>query len=116
MSYVLRLNHHFDAAHRLKLPYTSACNDLHGHRWKVEVEIETPRLNNEGMVFDFKKLKSIIDELDHSFLNKKVDFNPTAENLAKYLHDKVDNEINDTYSLVKITIWESPEASISYSV
>lgn len=107
--YKLKLKHHFDACHNL-LNYKGACSNLHGHRWVVEIELKTKELKDD-MVVDFKELKKAIDEFDHAYLNEKVDFNPTAENLSKYLHTLI---LKQTGLFPKITIWESPEASITY--
>lgn len=109
--YTLKLKHHFDAAHWLT-NYKGPCADLHGHSWVIEVEINTTELKND-MVVDFKMLKEVIDKLDHTCINQKVKFNPTAENLAKYLHDQVIKLINPL-DIVVVTVWESPGASITY--
>ena len=111
--YTLKLKHHFDAAHKL-LNYKGACANLHGHRWVVEVEITTILLKKD-MVIDFKLLKDYINQFDHTYINDKVEFNPTAENLAQYLHQEIRKELKDRPGSIKITIWESPEASVSFT-
>lgn len=110
--YTLKLKHHFDSSHKLCLDYESPCQNIHGHRWIVQIEIKSEILNENGMIIDFKHLKNIINELDHQHLNHLVKFNPTAENLSKYIYDKIKefNKLSD----ISITIWESPEASIKY--
>lgn len=108
--YILKLKHHFDACHNLK-HYVGACSNLHGHRWDVEVTIKVSSLTDD-MVVDFKTLKGIINELDHNYLNNLLDFNPTAENISKYLSDKIKEETGLKNS---VTLWESPEASITYT-
>lgn len=78
------------AAHRLKLPYESPCTNLHGHNWKIKVFLRSEALNDEGMVMDFKQIKEKIKKrLDHKVLNEELDFNPTAENLAKFICDEL---------------------------
>ena len=109
--YTLRLEHHFDAAHKLRLDHASPCQNVHGHRWDVVIEIVSNRLDKCGMVCDFKVIKGFVNELDHKMLNEVVDFNPTAENISKYLHDKIKREV---VGEVKVTIFESPGASITY--
>lgn len=110
--YHLKLQHHFDSSHQLKLSYESPCQRLHGHRWEVVVQIWSKQLNNDGILVDFKDLKAVIDELDHQYLNHLVNFNPTAENLAKYLHNKI-NALGD-FIEVQVELFESPNASIKY--
>ena len=44
------------------------------------------------MVCDFTHIKrQIHDQLDHKYLNDIVDFNPTAENIARWICDNVPN-------------------------
>ncbi len=76
------------AAHRLTLDYDSKCSNLHGHNWIIDVYLESNELDNNGMVMDFTHIKrEIQDKFDHKVINDVVDFNPTAENLAKYICD-----------------------------
>ena len=111
--YTLKLKHYFDSAHHL-INYKGKCANIHGHRWNVEVKIQTYILKDD-MVLDFTIIKTIINELDHQDLNVLfLDINPTAENIAKYLYDKIQEKIQE--ALVEIILWESPEASITYSI
>jgi 6-pyruvoyltetrahydropterin/6-carboxytetrahydropterin synthase len=42
------------------------------------------------MVVDFKHIKNKIhDKLDHTYLNEVLDFNPTAENMARWIVDNI---------------------------
>lgn len=80
-------------AHQLKLPYDSPCQNVHGHNWIVTVYCESDKLTEYGMIVDFAKLKKEVHGvLDHSFVNEKLPdgLNPTAENMAKWICDKVD--------------------------
>ena len=51
---------------------------MHGHNWKVEVEVCGNKLDNIGMIVDFKEIKSsakkIGERLDHQFLNELEPF------------------------------------------
>ena len=80
------------AAHRLELDYESKCTSLHGHNWIVTVHCRAKELNANGMVTDFTDIKRIVSErLDHKCLNDTLPFNPTAENIARWICDNVDN-------------------------
>ena len=53
------------------------------------------------MVIDFQKIKAIVkDQLDHRNLNEILPFNPTAENIAKWIVDNVP-------FCFKAEVWES---------
>lgn len=76
--------------HSLSLSYPSKCTRLHGHNWVVRVYCKAARLNADGMVADFSKIKEMVhDRLDHGNLNELLPFNPTAENLARWIVDTV---------------------------
>lgn len=119
--YTLYIRSHFDAAHFLE-GYDGECAKLHGHRWVVEVayKFEDTDLGNnvsgidkkpvEGMLIDFGVLKSSLKSLlpDHQCLNHIFQFNPTAENLAKWLSDKIKMPHE------RVTVWETPECSVAY--
>ena len=77
-------------AHRLNLNYESKCANLHGHNWIVTVWCKSQTLDDNGMVMDFTHIKrEVQDKLDHKFLNDVVEFNPTAENIAKWVCEQI---------------------------
>lgn len=77
------------AAHLLKLNYDSKCNNLHGHNWSITIHCKNNLLDANGMVIDFTKIKEIVNELDHHSINEFIE-QPTAENIAKFLCDKIE--------------------------
>ena len=112
----LKIKHFFDAAHQLPDTdnlVTKACANLHGHTYAVEVDIIGKDLKG-GMVIDFKAIKNIIDELDHTAIltignpiidsiianNPKqklvvFDCESTAENIAKFIHARIMDKYPD---------------------
>ena len=78
------------AAHRLNLSYESKCQNLHGHNWHVTIYCKAEELNQDGMVCDFTHIKKAIHEkLDHQYLNDIFPFNPTAENMARWMCEQI---------------------------
>ena len=76
--------------HYLHLPYPSKCTRLHGHNWIITIHCKSRELNAEGMVADFTEVKERIhSQLDHANLNEVVPFNPTAENMARWICDQI---------------------------
>jgi 6-pyruvoyltetrahydropterin/6-carboxytetrahydropterin synthase len=120
--YELQITTQFAAAHQLR-NFRGKCEKLHGHNWRIDVFVEGEKLNDTGLLIDFKDLKDatdkILDELDHSFLNELPQFkdqNPSSENIAAYIFMKLSSELNDTNIKVsKVTAWESDTANSSYS-
>lgn len=80
------------AAHSLRLSYPSKCKNLHGHNWIITVYCCARELNADGMVTDFSHIKdTVLGQLDHKNLNEVLPFNPTAENIARWVCEHVEN-------------------------
>jgi len=117
----LKVTSHFSAAHQLKM-VAKKCENLHGHNWKVEVDITGEKLNHAGVLIDFGEIKmhisKIMEKLDHKFLNDLECFhdgNPSSENIAKYISEELQAAINDSSVQVsRVTAWESDDACASY--
>lgn len=89
-------------AHKLSLDYESKCSNVHGHNWAVEIYMQSKDLDRNGMVMDFTHIKKEIhDALDHKYINDVVGANPTAENIARWICEKLGEKC------YKVTVQES---------
>ena len=119
--YKIFIETHFAASHQLH-GYQGMCKDLHGHTWKVGVEVETEKTNEIGISVDFKELKTVsetvIERLDHHHINEVSPFdkeNPTAENLARYIYHEIQKLLPAHARMHQVTVWESAIYAVSYA-
>lgn len=129
----------FDATHFLH-GYNGKCSNIHGHRWRVVVEIFSDKLSDDkqtrGMVVDFDTLKEDIkqevDYFDHSLIIEagtlkektyealkeegirlvELDFRTTAENFSKYFYDRFEEK---GYNVKQVSVYETPNNCATYS-
>ena len=124
---------HFNAAHRLWNPDWSeeknyetfgicANPHFHGHNFDLYVTVKGTPNPETGCVIDLKILKiiirkTIIEELDHKNLNLDVpdflDLNPTAENIAVVIWNKLREHI-DTNKELEVVLYETPRNFVTY--
>ena len=137
--YTLKTEQSFDSAHFLA-DYVGKCRNIHGHRWRVIIEIQGDALltsgEKRGMLVDFgdlkNDLKKLADELDHSLIIEsgslkdatmealrdeefrivEFPFRPTAENFAKYFYDRMSGL---GYRVCEAVVYETPNNCASYS-
>lgn len=124
---------HFCYGHRL-LDYDGKCAHPHGHNGKIEIELESDKLDKRGMVFDFGNIKEIVQkwvdkELDHKMILRKddpfvdvlkkmgepyftMDENPTAESLAKLIYQYAKSK---QLPISRVTFWETLSSSASFA-
>lgn len=125
---------HFNAAHRLyRKDWSDEKNDLvfgkcnnpnfHGHNYELIVNISGEINPETGFVMDMKTLADLIklhieDAFDHKNLNLDVpdfaDLNPTAENIAVVIWQKLRNQIEIKYDL-EVVLYETPRNYVTYS-
>jgi len=126
---------HFNAAHRLNNPdwdaYTNAkvfgkCNNgnYHGHNYEVVVKVTGVPEERTGFVIDLKELSDlvnvhIVEAFDHKNLNLDVPefahLNPTAENIAIVIYDKLRKHISQELDL-QIRLYETERNFVEYPV
>ena len=121
--YEVSIKKTFSAAHRIS-EIGGKCEALHGHNFRVEVSVAAESLNGEGLLIDFRILKQwteeVLDQLDHKFLNELEYFkerNPTSEQIARYLYDRIDERARqEKMHLSRVTVWESENSCATYSL
>ena len=120
--YELIVETEFSAAHRLR-EYHGACEQLHGHNYRVELIVAGEKLDKIGLVMDFRKLKRILNRaaarFDHVLLNDLAEFkkqNPTAENLARTLYEACAAKMPAGARVRTVTVWESSRCAARYSI
>ena len=136
--YIIKTEQHFDSAHFLA-GYQGKCGNIHGHRWRVVVEVAKDDLGTSGqtrgMIVDFSQLKTDLKEeadyLDHCLiieegtlkdktlevLNEEgfrivsVDFRPTAENFARYFFNIMTKK---GYNVKRAVVYETEHNCAAY--
>lgn len=106
----------FCASHNLEgLEQGHPCMRVHGHNYKVIVELESETLNEDGFVCDYRKLEPIKRMLDNAFdhkhLNDFLPFQPSAENIAKHIYDLCKPQFPQ---LVAVTVKETDKTAATY--
>jgi 6-pyruvoyltetrahydropterin/6-carboxytetrahydropterin synthase len=125
----------FEAAHAI-YSYPGACANMHGHSYELHVSIRAKQedhgyIDRLGIIFDFKDLKKLVvgavNQLDHKVILSKAylknspqqftkeeltlfDYEPTAENLLIFFHDRIKIELPETISLVHLKLWETKDS------
>lgn len=113
----------FAAAHQLR-GYRGKCENLHGHNFKVEIVVKGEELDRCGMLVDFVEMKAIVNKvlngLDHRFLNELPFFaaphgaNPSAENIARFLHGEIGALLPANASMESVTVYETDRCAATY--
>jgi 6-pyruvoyl-tetrahydropterin synthase len=102
----------FRASHQLTMPNGSK-EPLHDHDWKIAALVSSKNLNKMGLVMDFRRLKSLVDNIVSDFDGQKLEqlefFQKnisSAENVAKYIYEKLEAMLPKSVKLNGITVTE----------
>ena len=118
------IERNFSSAHQLR-GYRGKCENLHGHNYRIEIYARGRELNNIGLLVDFVELKAAADEvvnyLDHRNINELPPFdeelNPSAENLARYILERVSSRVGDErVQVYKVRCFETPTSVATYQL
>jgi 6-pyruvoyltetrahydropterin/6-carboxytetrahydropterin synthase len=118
--FIISVERHFRASHQLVLPDGSR-EAAHDHDWVVTVDLGSEKLNNMGVVMNFQKLQAMIDRIAAGFNNtalESIDYfqqnNPSAENVAKYIYEKLRMRLPEGVKLRIVRIVEEQGCSAMY--
>jgi 6-pyruvoyltetrahydropterin/6-carboxytetrahydropterin synthase len=118
------IERNFSSAHQLR-GYKGKCENLHGHNYRIEIYARGRELDNIGLLVDFGELKMAADEvvqyLDHRNINElppfDVELNPSAENLALYILERVSARVGDErVKIYKVRCFETPTSVATYQI
>jgi 6-pyruvoyltetrahydropterin/6-carboxytetrahydropterin synthase len=121
-NFEVMIERNFSSAHQLR-GYKGKCENLHGHNYKIEIYARGRELDNIGLLVDFGELKEAADEvvqyLDHRNINElppfDVELNPSAENLARYILERVSSRVGDErVKIYKVRCFETPTSIATY--
>ena len=118
--FTISVERHFRASHQLTLPDGSK-EPVHNHEWVVTASLSSEKLNNMGVVMDFQILKAKIDKTVAGFNHKALDsndyfqqHNPSAENVAKYIYEKLIIGLPEGVKLQNVRVVEEPGCSAKF--
>jgi len=118
--FTISVEKHFYASHQLTLPDGSK-EPVHSHDWIVTADISSEKLNNMGVVMDFRALKAMVDKIVTGFNNKALESigyfqqnNPSAENVAKYIYEKLRIKLPESVKLQKVRVTEESGCSATF--
>ncbi len=104
---IVGVSESFDSAHFL--PNHPKCGKVHGHTYKVEVEVEGEL--KDGMVIDFEDLKALLKEIvakyDHRLINDLIE-NPTCENICLAIFNEIRDRLRNL-KVVRVKVYENPD-------
>ena len=111
----------FWASHQLLLPEGSK-EPVHHHNWLVSAGLSSDKLNSMAVVMDFQELKAMLDdivsEFDNTSLNEISYFrqnNPSAENVARYIYEKLRDKLPEGVKLQNVRVVEEPGCAANFS-
>lgn len=119
--YTLAVKRVFVARHFLVGGDWGKENELHSHRYQLEVQLEAQVLNEHGFLVDIVALEAHLDELVAYYrdqtLNELPEFaglNPSIEHFARLLAQELLNRIKDPLHALTAKVWEDEIAWTQY--
>jgi len=118
--YTISATTDFRAGHQLKIASTT--EPYHVHDWIVEAAVGGEKLDGNELLFDFNKLKKILDGIVSWLDGRKLEdcrcfenMNTSAENVARYIYDSIKNRLPERISLLYVEVTETAGCRARYS-
>jgi 6-pyruvoyltetrahydropterin/6-carboxytetrahydropterin synthase len=119
--YEVKVITRFSAAHRLTM-VGAACENMHGHNWRIEVVLAGDRLDEAGVLMDFGRIKArlreIVGRLDHQYLNELPMFagrQPSSERIAAWIAGELQPALTaPALQIARVSAWESEDSCATY--
>jgi len=121
--YELTVQAEFSAAHAITIG--GRREPIHGHNWRVRVQIQGPQLDDEGLLCDFhlveSQLQEIVNPFDNRTLNETPPFdrlNPTAERVAQHIAERLSESLADRLPaearVAQVSVTEAPGCAAAF--
>ena len=119
--YTISVETSFGASHQLTLA-DGTKEPLHHHKWAITTQVGSEKLNNMGLVMDFRRLKTIVEEVLAEFASVPLDKisyfqmnNSSAENIARYIYEKIEPRLPGGVKLNCVIVAEEPDRRAKFS-
>ncbi|MCX5632113.1 MAG: 6-carboxytetrahydropterin synthase [Phycisphaerae bacterium] len=117
--YRIAVTTNFRASHQLK--FADMTESCHRHDWKAEAAVGGQGLDDNGLLFDFNKLKKILESIVCRLDGRKLEdlecfenTNASAENVARYIYDSIKSQLPKNIDLLYVEVTETPGCKTRY--
>ena len=118
--YRITVSTNFQASHQLA--FSGTIEPRHSHDWQVKAAIGGKNLDENGLLFDFNRLKKMLDDAVGGFKDRKLedcpvfkDINASAENIAKYVYESIKSLLPKQVELLYVEVTETQGCRARYS-
>lgn len=117
--YELTVEREFCAAHAILI--RGEKEPVHGHNWRVRVELAGETLDEDGLLCDFHEVERGLDRILARFHNRDLNatppfdtLNPTAEHVARHLAESLAPGLPAGVRLSRVSVTEAPGCTAAY--
>jgi len=94
----------------------------HSHNWKITAQVGAEKINEIGLVVDFRKIKAVLESVVAEFDNRQIDKieyfrqnNSTAENVAVYIYRQMEKKLPKDVKLEAVRVVEQSGCEAEFS-